>query len=108
MSKPLTPAQLCARRIRFYLAKHPNARWKELFEHVQNHYASMESMRDSLTTSYGYSLRKKVLTAHKRKLTDDEKRRIERERIHHILNDILEPGYLTSETDRSRRQEPHN
>jgi hypothetical protein len=42
------PAQEVKRRVIEYRKEHPKATWKELFEHVPNHYASHRSMCTSL------------------------------------------------------------
>lgn len=43
------PAQDCKRRVEEYREKHPKATWREIFAAVPNHYASHNSMRQSLT-----------------------------------------------------------
>jgi len=42
--KGVGPAQECYNRVQQYLNARPNARWREIFENVHNHYASHVSM----------------------------------------------------------------
>ena len=44
------PAQDCGRRVQAWRAEHPTATWREIYEHVENHYSSMVSMRGALTS----------------------------------------------------------
>lgn len=44
------PAQRCAMRVLRYRDKNPSARWADIFNNVENHYVSMESMRGALTS----------------------------------------------------------
>ena len=44
------PAQECARRVHRYRRNNPGSRWIDIFENVDNHYSSMESMRGALTS----------------------------------------------------------
>lgn len=51
------PAQDVFRRIKKYLENHPTADWKEIYANVPNHYSSHGSMRGSMKSWYGFSLR---------------------------------------------------
>lgn len=42
--------------IKAYVTKNPNAKWKEIFENVQNHYSSHTSMAGSMKSWRGFSL----------------------------------------------------
>jgi len=42
------PAQECQRAVEKYLKQNPDATWKQIFKEVPNHYASPQSMRQSL------------------------------------------------------------
>ena len=42
------PAQECYERVLEYRAKHPKAKWKEIFEHVHNHYSTHLSMAGAM------------------------------------------------------------
>ena len=42
--KGVGPAKECGRRVIEYLKTHPNAKWKEIYQNVPNHYASAVSM----------------------------------------------------------------
>lgn len=44
------PAQECAQRVLRYRQKNPDARWIDVFNNIENHYSSMESMRGALTS----------------------------------------------------------
>lgn len=44
------PAQHCKGQVDEYRKEHPDATWRELYEKIPNHYASHNSMRQSLTT----------------------------------------------------------
>ncbi len=42
--------------IRAYIKKHPNTNWKEIYENVQNHYSSPQSLSGSMGQWRGFSL----------------------------------------------------
>lgn len=42
------PAQDVYEAVQAYRLEHPEARWKEVFEAVPNHYASWQSLRSSM------------------------------------------------------------
>jgi len=50
------PAQEVSGRVIAYLAKHPDARWQEIFANVSNHYSNYASMRSALRTRTGLTL----------------------------------------------------
>lgn len=43
-------------RIKKYVIEHPECNWKEIYENVQNHYSSKESLRSSMQTWKGFNL----------------------------------------------------
>lgn len=43
-------------RIKKYVTEHPHADWKEIYDNVQTHYASHQSLRSSMTQWKGFSL----------------------------------------------------
>ena len=48
MLKGEGPAQDCYKRVLEYMAKYPTAKWKQIFENVDNHYCSRNSMYNAL------------------------------------------------------------
>lgn len=48
MLKGEGPAQDCYKRVLEYMEKYPAAKWKEIFENVDNHYCSRNSMYNAL------------------------------------------------------------
>ena len=50
MLKGEGPAQNCARRVLAWRKKNPSATWRDIYNAVDNHYSSMESMRGALTS----------------------------------------------------------
>lgn len=54
--KGLGPGQLCLERIKDYLKDHPNAKWPEIFENVENHYSSYKSLQSSMSNWQGFTL----------------------------------------------------
>ncbi len=46
--KGIGPAIECAKRVKEYLINHPAAKWKEIFDNVQNHYYNYKSMQSAL------------------------------------------------------------
>ena len=43
------PAQDCYKRVLEYMEKYPTAKWKQIFENVDNHYCSHSSMQNALS-----------------------------------------------------------
>ena len=54
--KGIGPAQEVLKRIKEYLVKHPEAKWKELYNNIPNHYASYGSMQSSMRTWNKFTL----------------------------------------------------
>ena len=48
MLKGEGPAQDCYKRVLEYMEKYPTAKWKEIFENVDNHYCNRNSMYNAL------------------------------------------------------------
>jgi hypothetical protein len=46
--KGVGPAKECGRRVTVYLTANPNAKWKDVYANVSNHYASANSMRSAM------------------------------------------------------------
>jgi hypothetical protein len=46
--KGVGPAKDCGRRVTEYLTANPNAKWKDIYANVSNHYASANSMRSAM------------------------------------------------------------
>ncbi len=46
--KGVGPAIECAKRVKEYLISHPAAKWKEIFDNIQNHYSNYKSMQNAL------------------------------------------------------------
>lgn len=48
--KGVGPAKECGRRVIEYLKEHPNAKWKEIYQNVPNHYVSASSMYGAMNS----------------------------------------------------------
>lgn len=46
--KGIGPAIECVKRVKKYLLTNPGAKWKEIFDNVQNHYYNYKSMQSAL------------------------------------------------------------
>ncbi len=46
--KGIGPAIECAKRVKEYLISHPAAKWREIFDNVNNHYYNYKSMQSAL------------------------------------------------------------
>ena len=46
--KGIGPAIECAKRVKEYLVNYPAAKWKEIFDNVENHYYNYKSMQSAL------------------------------------------------------------
>ncbi len=97
----MTPAQVCAQRVRTYLAKHPLATWPELFSAVPNHYKTVASMLFSMNHYFGIScIQDKGKGKPTRYNTNDKPCGIA------FVLKMLGPDYLNSEEGNPRRPEP--
>jgi hypothetical protein len=55
-NKGKSDAKVVLLRIKHYLKAHPQAKWKEIFENIQNHYANQYSLKNSMYKFQGFDL----------------------------------------------------